>query len=92
MIIINLSKPSLVSTARYLPITVSSTIKVAYDHTRIVYIICTVYREVIWLTARRRQLVWERVNIEQCWGSSQVAPFFLGCAEQCLCSVADPGS
>jgi hypothetical protein len=37
MIIINLSKPSLVSTARYLPITVSSTIKVAYDHTLVLF-------------------------------------------------------
>jgi hypothetical protein len=36
MIIINLSKPSQVSTVRYLPITASKTIKVAYGHTRIV--------------------------------------------------------
>ncbi len=49
MIIIKLSKPSQVSTARYLPITVSSTIKFANDHTRIVYT-RIVYREVVgWL-------------------------------------------
>jgi hypothetical protein len=46
MIIINLSKPSQVSTARYLPITVSSTIKIAYNHMRIVYT-RVVYREVV---------------------------------------------
>jgi hypothetical protein len=39
-------------------------------------------REVVGLTGRRQLLVWERVNIQQCWGSSKVAPFFLGCAEQ----------
>jgi hypothetical protein len=33
---INLSKPSQVLTARYLLITVSNTIKVSYNHTRIV--------------------------------------------------------
>ena len=48
MIIINLSKPSQVSTARYLPITVLSTIKVAYNHMRIVYT-PVVYREVVGL-------------------------------------------
>jgi hypothetical protein len=36
IMIINLSKPSRVSTARYLPITVSNSIKVAHDHTHIV--------------------------------------------------------
>jgi hypothetical protein len=37
MIIINLSKPSQVLTASFLLITVLSTIKVAYNHTHIVY-------------------------------------------------------
>jgi hypothetical protein len=41
MIIINLSKPSQVLTARYLSITALNTIKVAYDHTCIVYTACT---------------------------------------------------
>ncbi len=57
-----------------------STLLLSQDHTRIVT--CVVCREVIGLTARRRLLVRERMNIQQCWGSSWVAPFFLGCAEQ----------
>ncbi len=85
MIIITVSKPSQVSTGRYLPITVSSTIDKGFiwPHTYCDKT-CVVCREVVGLTARRRLLVLDRVNIQQCWGSSQVAPFFLGCAEQTL--------
>jgi hypothetical protein len=80
MIITNLSKPSQVLTARYLPITVSNTIKVSYDHTRIV---C---REIVGLTA------WSGYWYRQGWISSSaggraeswVTPFFLGCAGQSL--------
>jgi hypothetical protein len=54
-------KPSQVSTARYLSITALITIKVAYDHTRIVYT-CVVCWRVEGLTARNQLLVRQGVN------------------------------
>jgi hypothetical protein len=66
MNIINFSKPSQVSTARNLSITVSSTIKVAYYHSRIVRMYCVYLRCVSGssrVTARRRLLV--RANLKQ---------------------------
>jgi hypothetical protein len=49
MIIINLSEPSQVLTARNLPIAALNTIKVAYDHTCIVYTRDVCRRVVGWL-------------------------------------------
>jgi hypothetical protein len=39
---------------------------------------CIVCREVVGFTARNQLLVQVGVNIQQLWGSSWVAPFFLG--------------
>ena len=58
--IVNLFKPSQVSTARYLSIIVSITIKFSY-------IVCS---EVVGFTARNQLLVQAGGNIQQLWGSS----------------------
>ncbi len=82
IMIINLYKPSQVSTARYLSITVSITIKVGFilPHSCKTWDVC---RKVVGLTAQSQLLVHAGGNIQQYRGSSWVAPFFLSQAGQC---------